>query len=59
VEGRDDAFNSAELFLAAVAACMIKGIERAALMLEFELRGLATGLLRPVIWINAAPSRMM
>ena len=29
VNGRADAFNPAELFLAAVAACMIKGIERA------------------------------
>jgi len=29
VNGRPDAFNPAELFLAALAACMIKGIERA------------------------------
>ena len=28
VGGRPDAFNPAELLLAAVAACMIKGIER-------------------------------
>ena len=28
VAGRPDAFNPAELFLAAIAACMIKGIER-------------------------------
>jgi uncharacterized OsmC-like protein len=28
VKGRVDAFNPAELLLAAVAACMIKGIER-------------------------------
>jgi organic hydroperoxide reductase OsmC/OhrA len=27
VNGRKDAFNPAELFLAAIAACMIKGIE--------------------------------
>jgi uncharacterized OsmC-like protein len=39
VKGREDAFNPAELFLAAVAACMIKGIERATPMLKFELRG--------------------
>ena len=39
VEGREDAFNPAELFLAAVAACMIKGIERVTPMLKFELRG--------------------
>lgn len=39
VEGREDAFNPAELFLAAVAACMIKGIERVTPILEFALRG--------------------
>lgn len=39
VSGRADAFNPAELFLAAIAACMIKGIERAAPLLKFELRG--------------------
>ncbi|WP_438754814.1 OsmC family protein [Pararhizobium sp. O133] len=37
--GRDDAFNPAELLLAAVAACMIKGIERVAPMLDFEFQG--------------------
>ena len=35
VNGRADAFNPAELLLAAVAACMIKGIERVALMISF------------------------
>jgi uncharacterized OsmC-like protein len=35
VNGRPDAFNPAELFLAALAACMIKGIERAIPMLKF------------------------
>ena len=39
VNGRPDAFNPAELFLAAVAACMIKGIERATPMLKCDLRG--------------------
>lgn len=39
VSGRRDAFNPAELFLAAIAACMIKGIERVTPMLHFELRG--------------------
>lgn len=39
VAGRRDAFNPAELLLAAVAACMIKGIERVRPMLKFELRG--------------------
>lgn len=39
VKGRADALNPAELFLAAVAACMIKGIERVTPMLEFDLQG--------------------
>lgn len=39
VKGRLDAFNPAELFLAAIAACMIKGIERVMPTLKFELRG--------------------
>lgn len=39
VNGRQDAFNPAELFLAAVAACMIKGIERMRPLLKFQLRG--------------------
>src|SRR3546814_4150125 len=37
--GRADAFNPAELFLAAIAACMIKGIERVAPMLQFGFSG--------------------
>lgn len=44
VAGRRDAFNPAELFLAAVAACMIKGIERAMPMLKFDLRGVEVRL---------------
>lgn len=39
VNGRPDAFNPAELYLAAIAACMIKGIERVTPMLKFDLRG--------------------
>ncbi|RST86882.1 OsmC family peroxiredoxin [Aquibium carbonis] len=39
VAGRLDAFNPAELLLAAVAACMIKGIERVTPTLKFSLRG--------------------
>jgi uncharacterized OsmC-like protein len=39
VNGRPDAFNPAELFLASIAACMLKGIERAIPMLKFDLRG--------------------
>lgn len=37
--GRSDAFNPAELLLAAVAACMIKGIERVAPMRRFDFKG--------------------
>lgn len=37
--GRQDAFNPAELLLAALAACMLKGIERVTPMLKFQLRG--------------------
>src|SRR5487761_2062825 len=38
--GNPDAFNPAELLLAALSACMIKGIERVAPMLKFSLRGI-------------------
>jgi uncharacterized OsmC-like protein len=44
VNGRPDAFNPAELFLAALAACMIKGIERAIPVLNFDLRGVEVRL---------------
>jgi uncharacterized OsmC-like protein len=37
--GRVDAFNPAELFLAAVAACMLKNLERLAPVLSFRFRG--------------------
>ena len=37
--GNLDAFNPAELLLAALSACMIKGIERVTPILKFELRG--------------------
>jgi uncharacterized OsmC-like protein len=37
--GNPDAFNPAELLLAALSACMIKGIERVVPILKFELRG--------------------
>jgi uncharacterized OsmC-like protein len=42
--GRRDAFNPAELLLAALSACMIKGIERVAPMLKFSLRGVEVRL---------------
>jgi uncharacterized OsmC-like protein len=38
--GRRDAFNPAELLLAALAACMLKGIERVAPILKFQFRGI-------------------
>jgi len=44
LSGRQDAFNPAELFLAAIAACMIKGIERVTPMLHFQLRGVDIAL---------------
>jgi uncharacterized OsmC-like protein len=37
--GRDNSFNPAELFLASIAACILKGIERVSPMLEFGFRG--------------------
>ena len=44
VSGRPDAFNPAELLLAAVGACMIKGIERVAPILKFAFRGVEVKL---------------
>ncbi len=44
LDGRPDAFNPVELFLAAIAACMIKGIERVTPMLDFKLRGVEVHL---------------
>lgn len=42
--GRTDAFNPAELLLAALSACMIKGIERVAPMIRFQYRGVEVHL---------------
>ncbi len=42
--GREDAFNPAEMLLASLAACMLKGAERVAPMLEFDLRGMEISL---------------
>ncbi len=39
IAGRRDAFNPAELLLAAIAACMIKGIERVTPMIRFAFQG--------------------
>ena len=38
--GRSDVFGPVDLLLAALAACMIKGAERVAPMLKFDLSGL-------------------
>ncbi|MDX8381819.1 MAG: OsmC family protein [Ghiorsea sp.] len=38
--GRADAFNPAELLLAALSACIINGIERVTPMLNFSFRSL-------------------
>ena len=45
VMGRRDVFNPAELLLAAVAACMIKGIERVTPMLKFHMSGVEVRLI--------------
>jgi uncharacterized OsmC-like protein len=42
--GRAEAFNPAELLLASLAGCMIKGAERAAPMLNFHLTGMTVTL---------------
>ena len=44
IAGREDAFNPAELLLASLAACILKGAERMIPMLEFSLRGIDVAL---------------
>ena len=44
VAGREDAFNPAEMLLAALAACIIKSAERAIPLLGFELRAMSVRL---------------
>jgi uncharacterized OsmC-like protein len=44
LDGRTDAFNPAELLLAAVGACMLKNIERIAPILKFSYRGVHIAL---------------
>lgn len=44
IQGRQDAFNPAELLLASIAACMIKGAERVAPMIHFDLSGVEVRL---------------
>jgi uncharacterized OsmC-like protein len=42
--GRPDAFNPAELFLASIAACILKGIARVTPLLGFSLEGVEVRL---------------
>ncbi|WP_332700907.1 OsmC family protein [Devosia sp.] len=42
--GRADAFNPTEMLLAALAACIIKGAERALPVLGFDMRGMSVQL---------------
>lgn len=42
--GREDAFNPVELLLAALAACMIKGVERVKPLLDFAVEGVEVRL---------------
>ncbi len=42
--GRPDAFNPAELLLASLAACILKGTERIIPMLSFDLAGIRVSL---------------
>ena len=44
LQGRADAFNPAELFLASIAACMIKGIERVTPILRFQFHAVEVRL---------------
>lgn len=44
MQGRADAFNPAEQFLASIAACMIKSIERVAPMIHFQSEGVEVKL---------------
>lgn len=42
--GRQDAFNPVELLLAALSACMIKGVERVKPLLDFQVEGVEVRL---------------
>lgn len=44
IAGRRDAMNPVELLLAALAACMLKGIERVVPMLHFQIEGAEVAL---------------
>jgi len=55
MNGRADAFNPAELLLASLAGCMLKGAERVAPILGFDLRGMEVRLRG---WRQDNPPRM-
>lgn len=42
--GQPDAFNPAEMLLASLAACILKGTERVIPMLTFDLRGIEVSM---------------
>lgn len=44
LDGRQEAFNPVELLLAALAACMIKGVERVTPLLAFQIAGVEVRL---------------
>ncbi len=44
LQGRSDAFNPAELLLAALAACIIKNIERVIPILKFQLNNVQVSI---------------
>jgi len=56
LEGRQDAFNPDELLLAALAACMLKSIERVAPSLNFSFRDAA---IRFHGWCQESPHKML
>jgi uncharacterized OsmC-like protein len=45
LKGRSDAFNPAEMLLASLAACILKGTERMIPILKFALRGIEVNII--------------
>ena len=45
LKGRSDAFNPAEMLLASLAACILKGTERMIPILKFQLRGIEVNII--------------
>lgn len=56
LDGREDAFNPAELLLTSLSACMLKSIERVAPILKFDFRGVAVRIRG---WRQDAPPKMV